>query len=67
MSNFCCEICNTAILEDKGGRYVTECKHYPLDWDIKKAERTLLAARPQGEKDEQKHNQAQSVIRAPYG
>ena len=30
MSRFTCEHCNTAIVEDADGKYITECKHYPL-------------------------------------
>jgi hypothetical protein len=30
MSNFYCEICNTAILEGSNGKYITGCPHHPL-------------------------------------
>lgn len=30
MSRFTCEHCNTAIVEDADGKYITECEHYPL-------------------------------------
>ena len=35
MSNFYCEKCGKAILEGSGGHYVTECKHYPLEFKTK--------------------------------
>lgn len=31
MSNFYCKICNTSILENEQGNYVTYCEHYPLE------------------------------------
>ena len=37
MSNFYCEHCGTAILEGKGGYYVTGCEHYPLKQSNPKA------------------------------
>jgi len=30
MSNFICEQCGIYILEDKNGKYITGCEHYPI-------------------------------------
>lgn len=31
MSNFFCEHCDTEIIENDKGEYITHCKHYPKE------------------------------------
>ncbi|MBV9217366.1 MAG: hypothetical protein JO053_14450 [Acidobacteria bacterium] len=31
MSSFKCEHCGVSIIEGHSGRYITQCKHYPLE------------------------------------